>query len=166
MLADHRLTTFRQLFSWTSDGTSKMSNRKNDWFARPFDSVSSYLSATCHQQKTFSKKRFLKATNSQKRHYKKLQRAFIFKLLVDERPENFYKTVQLDFSWTLKMFNQKYNQFVRPSDSLDTFLSTTCRHQRSRSKTIFFKWTSFQTRHWKKVYCPFDRTSLHLQTAC
>lgn len=119
----------------------------------------------CVIRKSLLQRQFLKKQQISKRGIiKNFKRALNkvnlhFKLLADARPWIFHKTVQLDISWTLKMFNRKYNLFVRSPDSLGTFLSTTCQQ-------FFLKWINFQTWYCKKVYCPFNEISLHLEAAC
>ena len=56
-------------------------------------------------------------------------------------------TVQLDFRWTLEMFNQQNRRFARPSERLSISPSASLNHPEALSKLSLSKWTNFQTNH-------------------
>ena len=77
---------------------------------------------------------------------KRTNRAFdkvslLFQTALESEARTFLQTVQLDFSWTLEMYDWRNDPFARPSDSLRSSLSSLC--------TIVFKRNYYQ-----EGYCP------------
>ena len=54
-------------------------------------------------------------------------------------------TVQLDFSYTLEMFDQRNHRFARPSESLSISPSASLNHPEALLKLLLLKWMNFQT---------------------
>ena len=113
-----RLTVFHQLFSWTLG----MSDRQNDRFARPSDSLKSSEYHVYQLQKIFPK-----LINAQIRQCKKFHRPFskislYYQTLIDQRLKVFHQL----FSSTLKLFHRRNDRFAKSFDSLKSSVSTIC----------------------------------------
>ena len=59
-------------------------------------------------------------------------------------------TVQLDFSWTLKLSDQQNDRFARPFGSLSSSPCATWQLPEALSKPILSKWMNFYTNHTQK----------------
>ena len=52
--------------------------------------------------------------------------SLLFQTVLQPEDKSLLPTVQLDFGWTLKMFDQQNDQIARLSDSLRSSVSTIC----------------------------------------
>ena len=139
-----------------------MFDRQNYWFARPYDSLSSLLSATWHQQAPL-KPFILKWFNFQTKHCKKLimllkKLACFFNLFCDQRISSIHQL----FSWTsVGPSKCKIDKMISSQGPL-TFRIVPCVQRGIIKKLLqnhFFclKWLNFQPKHWKKIWSCFRK---------
>ena len=130
-----------------------MSNQQNDWFARPSETLSISPRATLHHSEAVSK---LIGCPLSKFSLHSLSASW-------QKSSRLSPTVQLYFSWTIKMSDQQNHRFARPSESLSNSLNA-FRKMRSPSEKFFWKSLKFKIRHCKNFQCPLSKISLHYQT--
>ena len=130
--------------------TLQLSDRQNDWFARPSDSLTDSLSTMCAS--TRSLKFFTKQINFEimdcKTVHCPLSKISLLSLTASwSEVSSLSPTIHLDFSWTLEMSDQLRDRFARPSECQSSSLSTTWHHPEAPSNLILSKWMNVQTNH-------------------
>ena len=144
-----------------------MSDRQNDRFARPSESLSSSPGATWHHTEALSKLILSKWMNFQTSHLKKLEMISIkltcfFKLFQDQRIQAFYQLI----NWiSVGPSKCPINKMIGSQGHLTVWRVpwVLCEQAKSSLLKFFSKWIIFQIRHFKKliaVYIDYKKVKL------
>ena len=89
--------------------------------------------------------------------------SLLFQNIFQSYARSLLPTVQLDFSWTLKLLDQQNDWFARRVQHyiIQRFFQN---YLRIPSQKFFWKSLKFKIRHCKNFQCPLSKMSLHYQT--